>query len=140
MRWSISRTPQRPIRWKPEQPGDEQRSPRQLGYGPQSLTVFVDDVDAHYVRAKAAGTKIFEEPHETEYGNISTRLRIWMDTTAFSRGTRRTAAQRSGVVCGEAVARYRAHAAAIRCQLLVSRLSEKFLAPTFYDWLVNLSE
>ncbi len=50
------------------QAGDGQRSPRQLGYGTQSLTVFVDDVDAHYVRAKAAGAKILEEPHETEYG------------------------------------------------------------------------
>lgn len=46
----------------------EQRSPAQLGYGTQSLTVFVDDVDAHFVRAKAAGAKILEEPHETEYG------------------------------------------------------------------------
>jgi uncharacterized glyoxalase superfamily protein PhnB len=45
-----------------------ERSPPQLGYGTQSLTIFVDDVDAHYVRAKAAGTKILEEPHETEYG------------------------------------------------------------------------
>ena len=47
---------------------DGQKSPEQLGYGTQSLTVFVDDVDAHYARAKAAGAKIVEEPHETEYG------------------------------------------------------------------------
>ena len=45
-----------------------QRSPAQLGYGTQSLTVFVDDVDEHYARAKAAGAKIVEEPHQTEYG------------------------------------------------------------------------
>ncbi len=50
------------------QAGERQRSPRELGYGTQSLTVFVDDVDAHYARAKAAGAKILEEPHETEYG------------------------------------------------------------------------
>ncbi len=43
-------------------------SPAQLGYGTQSLTVFVDDVDEHHARAKAAGAKILEEPHETEYG------------------------------------------------------------------------
>ncbi|HUJ31451.1 MAG TPA: VOC family protein [Candidatus Acidoferrum sp.] len=43
-------------------------SPKQLGYGTQSLTVFVDDVDAHYRRAKSAGAKIVEEPHVTEYG------------------------------------------------------------------------
>jgi len=45
-----------------------QSSPAQLGYGTQSLTIFVDDVDTHYARAKAAGAKITEEPHETEYG------------------------------------------------------------------------
>lgn len=38
-------------------------SPKRLGYGTQSLTIFVDDVDAHYRRAKAAGAKILEEPH-----------------------------------------------------------------------------
>jgi uncharacterized glyoxalase superfamily protein PhnB len=45
-----------------------QMSPAQLGYGTQSLTVFVDDVDEHHAQAKAAGAKIREEPHETEYG------------------------------------------------------------------------
>jgi len=43
-------------------------SPTQLGFGTQSLTIFVDDVDAHYLRAKAGGATIVEEPHETEYG------------------------------------------------------------------------
>ena len=43
-------------------------SPAQLGFGTQSLTLFVEDVDAHYARAKSAGAKIVEEPHETEYG------------------------------------------------------------------------
>ena len=50
------------------QAGGGQKSPAQLGYGTQSLTVFVDDVDRHFARAKAAGAKIREEPHETEYG------------------------------------------------------------------------
>ena len=50
------------------QAGGGERSPAQLGYGTQSLTVFVDDVDEHYARAKAAGARIVEEPHETEYG------------------------------------------------------------------------
>jgi uncharacterized glyoxalase superfamily protein PhnB len=45
-----------------------QNSPSQLGYGTQSLTVFVEDVDAHYRSAKAAGAKIVEELHETMYG------------------------------------------------------------------------
>jgi uncharacterized glyoxalase superfamily protein PhnB len=43
-------------------------SPAQLGYGTQSLTVFVEDVEAHFQRAKSAGAKIVEELHETEYG------------------------------------------------------------------------
>lgn len=43
-------------------------SPLRLGHRTQSLTVFVDDVDAHYRRAKSAGAKIVEELHETEYG------------------------------------------------------------------------
>ena len=47
---------------------DGQKSPGQLGYGTQSLTLIVDDVDAHYARSKAAGARILEEPHETEYG------------------------------------------------------------------------
>ena len=43
-------------------------SPAQLGYGTQSLTVFVDDVDAHFRRTKSANAKIVEDLHETEYG------------------------------------------------------------------------
>jgi len=43
-------------------------SPAESGTRSQSLTVFVDDVDAHFEQAKAAGAKIFEELHETEYG------------------------------------------------------------------------
>lgn len=44
------------------------KSPAQLGYGTQSLTIFVDGVDTHYAHAKAAGANILEEPHETAYG------------------------------------------------------------------------
>jgi len=43
-------------------------SPKQLGGGTQSVTIFVDDVDAHYRRTKAAGAKIVEELNETGYG------------------------------------------------------------------------
>lgn len=32
------------------------------------VTVFVDDVDAHYAKTKAAGAKIVEELHEVPYG------------------------------------------------------------------------
>jgi uncharacterized glyoxalase superfamily protein PhnB len=51
-----------------EQADSKEQSPEQLGYGTQSLTIFIDDVDAHYARAKSAGAKILEEPHETVYG------------------------------------------------------------------------
>jgi uncharacterized glyoxalase superfamily protein PhnB len=47
-----------------------QASPSDLGFGTQSLTIFVEDVEAHYARAKAAGAKILEEPHETVYGEF----------------------------------------------------------------------
>jgi uncharacterized glyoxalase superfamily protein PhnB len=43
-------------------------SPAQVGCQTQSLTVFVDDVDAHFERAKSVGAKIVEELHETVYG------------------------------------------------------------------------
>lgn len=43
-------------------------SPAQAGFMTQSLTVFIDDVDAHYAMAKAAGANIVEELHETCYG------------------------------------------------------------------------
>ena len=45
-----------------------ERSPAQLGYGTQSLTIMVDDVDAHYTHAQREGAKILEDPHETSYG------------------------------------------------------------------------
>jgi uncharacterized glyoxalase superfamily protein PhnB len=43
-------------------------SPAQIGCSTQSLTVFVEDVDAHFERSKAAGAKIVEDLHETMYG------------------------------------------------------------------------
>jgi predicted enzyme related to lactoylglutathione lyase len=49
---------------------EEKASPAKLGYGTESLTVFVDDVEKHCQRAKAAGAKIVEEPHETMYGEF----------------------------------------------------------------------
>jgi uncharacterized glyoxalase superfamily protein PhnB len=46
-------------------------SPSEIGgRGTQSLTVFVEDVEAHYERAKAAGAVIVEELHETCYGEL----------------------------------------------------------------------
>jgi len=45
-------------------------SPGQLGYATQSLTVFVEDVEAHFERSKSAGAKIVEDLHETPYGEL----------------------------------------------------------------------
>jgi uncharacterized glyoxalase superfamily protein PhnB len=45
-------------------------TPAHLGYGTQSLTIFIDDVDAHFARAKSAGAKIVEDLHETVYGEL----------------------------------------------------------------------
>lgn len=45
-----------------------QSAPAKLGYGTQSLTIFVDDVDSHYAHTRAAGATIVEDLHETCYG------------------------------------------------------------------------
>jgi uncharacterized glyoxalase superfamily protein PhnB len=45
-------------------------TPAELGFGTQSLTVFVENVEGHYARAKAEGATIVEDPHETEYGEF----------------------------------------------------------------------
>ena len=61
-------------------------SPKQSGQWTQSLTVFVEDVDGHYTRTKAAGAAIDEELHETEYGGSgNTERSIWADTTGCLR-------------------------------------------------------
>lgn len=51
-------------------------SPAKVGSWTQSLTVFVDDVDGHYARAKSAGARIMEELHETPMANGSTASKI----------------------------------------------------------------
>jgi uncharacterized glyoxalase superfamily protein PhnB len=47
-----------------------QSSPVELGGATQSLTIFVEDVESHYAHARAAGVKIVEHLHETEYGEL----------------------------------------------------------------------
>ena len=46
------------------------RSPAELGFGTQSLTVFLENVEEHYARSKASGVAIVEDLHETEYGEL----------------------------------------------------------------------
>lgn len=43
-------------------------TPKQIGARTQYVTVFVSDVDVHYVRSKSAGALIVEELNETLYG------------------------------------------------------------------------
>ncbi len=50
-------------------PGGDYRSPKQLGQRSSLVHVYVDDVDAHFERAKAAGAEIEREPTDQPYGD-----------------------------------------------------------------------
>ena len=53
------------------------RSPRALGkMNTQMLCVFVDDVDAHHMRARAAGARIIDAPETHDHG-----AEYWADRT-----------------------------------------------------------
>ena len=49
-------------------PGDDYRNPKQLGQETVLISAYVDDVDEHCERARAAGAAIVEEPADQEYG------------------------------------------------------------------------
>ncbi|HSO01540.1 MAG TPA: VOC family protein [Gaiellaceae bacterium] len=49
-------------------PGEQYRSPAELGAHTVGIYVLVADVDAHFQRARAAGVEIREEPTDQEYG------------------------------------------------------------------------
>lgn len=50
-------------------PGGDYRNPKRLGQETVGIYVLVDDVDAHFERAKAAGAEIDQEPEDQEYGD-----------------------------------------------------------------------
>jgi PhnB protein len=50
-------------------PGPEYRNPKQLGQPTIHVHVYVDDLDEHYERAKAAGATIVMQPVEQPYGD-----------------------------------------------------------------------
>ena len=80
-----------------------QMSPAKLGYGTQSLTIFVDDVEVLFERAKSAGAKVREVPHETEYGEFQCAFEDldghhWL----FSRHARDVAPEEWGAINGRA--------------------------------------
>jgi uncharacterized glyoxalase superfamily protein PhnB len=47
-----------------------QSSPAELGGATQSLTIFIEDIEAHYAHTRAADASIVEELHETAYGEL----------------------------------------------------------------------
>jgi PhnB protein len=48
------------------EPGGDYKSPKRLGQTTVGIHVYVDDVDAHHKRAKAAGAEIVNEPADQE--------------------------------------------------------------------------
>lgn len=50
-------------------PGSDYRNPNRLGGVTQLVHVYVDDVDAHFARAREAGATILAEPRDQEYGD-----------------------------------------------------------------------
>jgi PhnB protein len=50
-------------------PNPDYRNPARLGQTTQSLYVYVDNVDALFARAKAAGAKVIQEPKDQFYGD-----------------------------------------------------------------------
>jgi len=51
------------------EPGENYRSPKRLGASTFGVHVYVDDVDAHCERARAAGAEVSEEPEDQSYGD-----------------------------------------------------------------------
>jgi PhnB protein len=51
------------------EPGNDYRDPKQLGGVTVLIHVYVDDVDAHYARAKEAGAQLEGEPEDRPYGD-----------------------------------------------------------------------
>jgi uncharacterized glyoxalase superfamily protein PhnB len=49
---------------------EDRQSPAQCGCATQSLSIFVEDVEDRFQRMKAAGARIVEDLHETEYGEL----------------------------------------------------------------------
>ena len=50
-------------------------SPRALGAATQALYVYVDDLDAHFERARLAGAEIASRPKETDFGSREYHVR-----------------------------------------------------------------
>ena len=55
------------------EPGPEYRNPERLGGTTVLVHVYVDDVDAHFARARTAGADVQGEPEDRPYGDRSYR-------------------------------------------------------------------
>jgi uncharacterized glyoxalase superfamily protein PhnB len=49
-------------------PGESMASPKTLGAATQALCVYVDDLDAHFERARSAGAEITSPIKDTDFG------------------------------------------------------------------------
>jgi PhnB protein len=50
-------------------PGENYKNPKNANHYSALVHVYVDDVDAHFERAKAAGAEIVMDPTDQEYGD-----------------------------------------------------------------------
>jgi uncharacterized glyoxalase superfamily protein PhnB len=56
-------------------PDERMASPQVLGAATQGLCVYVDDVDAHFERARSAGAEIATPPKDTDFGSREYHVR-----------------------------------------------------------------
>ena len=56
-------------------PGECLGSPGTTGIATQALSVYVEDVDAHFERARAAGAEITSPPRDTDFGSREYHVR-----------------------------------------------------------------
>ena len=56
-------------------PDDGMASPQLLGAATQALCVYVDDLDAHFERARSAGAEITSPPRDTDFGSREYHVR-----------------------------------------------------------------
>jgi uncharacterized glyoxalase superfamily protein PhnB len=88
---------------------DQRAIPKLLGFSTQSLTVFIEDLEAHFEHAKASGVTILEDLHETVYGELQYGAEDldghhWL----FSRHARDLSPEQWGATVSRAVAPARA--------------------------------
>ncbi len=49
-------------------PDDGMTSPQKLGVATQALSVYVEDLDTHFERARTAGAEVASPPSDTDFG------------------------------------------------------------------------